>query len=78
MSKRMGSVDMSTSAIPWWYRAVLREPGAIVRSLGNRAEEKSLISLIFLKQVEGSQPLSESRDTRIAQTLTQTKAIQSF
>ena len=76
MWKRMVSVDMSTSTIPWWFRTVLREPGAVVKSPGNRAEEKSLISLLFLKQAEGSHTLSESRDSRIAQTLTQTKAIQ--
>jgi len=74
----MGSVDMSTSRIPWWFRAILREPGVVVKSPVNRAEGKPLISLLFLKQDEDSQTLFESRDTRIAQTLTQTKAIQSF
>jgi len=76
MSKRMGSADMSTLMIPWWFSAVLREPGAVVESLGNRAEEKPLTLWPLLEDSKVSQTGSEARDTRVAQILTQTKAIQ--
>lgn len=78
MSKRMGSVDMSTLAIPWWYRTVLREPGAVVRSPLNRAEENPLTLRPLLEHNKVSQMGSESRGTRVAQTLSQTKVIQRF
>jgi hypothetical protein len=78
MSKRMGSVDTSTLMIPWWFSTVLREPGAVVESRGNRAEEKPLTLWPLLEHIKVSQTRSESRDTRVAQTLTQTKAIQRF
>ena len=76
MSKHMGSVDMSTSAIPSWFRTILREPEAVVERLGNRAEEKPLILWLLLEDIRVSQTVSESRDKRVAQTPTQTKAIQ--
>ena len=76
MSKRMGSVDMSTLMIPWWFSTVLREPGAVVESPGNRAEEKPLTLWPLLEHSKVSRTGSEARDTRVAQTLTQIKAIQ--
>lgn len=72
----MGSVDMSTSAIPSWYRTVSREPEAVVEMLGNRAKEKPLTLWPLLEDIRVSQTVFESRDKGVAQTLTQTKAIQ--
>jgi hypothetical protein len=76
MSKRMGSVDISTLMIPWWFSTVLREPGAVVKNPGNRAEEKPLTLWLLLVHIKVSQTGSESCDTRVAQILTQAKAIQ--
>jgi hypothetical protein len=54
----------------------LRGPGVVVESPRNRAEEKPLTLWPLLEDSKVSQTGSESRDTRVAQTLTQTKAIQ--
>ena len=55
MSKCMGSVDTSTLMILWWFRAVLREPGAVAKSPGNRAEEKPLTLWPLLEHSKVSQ-----------------------
>jgi hypothetical protein len=78
MSKRMGSVNTSTLTILWWFRTVVREPGAVVESRENRAEEKSLTLCPLPEHIKVSQTGSESHNTRVAQTLTQTKVIQRF
>jgi hypothetical protein len=67
---------MSTLMIPWWFSIVLREPGAVVENPGNRAEEKPLTLWLLLEDSKVSQTGSVARDTRVAQTLTQAKAIQ--
>jgi hypothetical protein len=78
MSKDMGSADMSTLMLPWWFSTVLREPGAVVKSPGNRAEKNPLTLWPLPGHIKISQTGSESGDTRVAQTLTQTEVIQRF